>query len=44
MGLISIPYAYWPYLMIAMDFVMGGPSAAASAVRSSESAIVKYYG
>jgi Derlin-2/3 len=31
-GLITIPVAYYPYLMVGMDLVMGGPAAAASGV------------
>jgi len=31
-GLITIPVIYYPYLMVAMDFVMGGPGAAAAGV------------
>jgi Derlin-2/3 len=32
MGLISIPYAYFPYVLAAFDLIMGGPAAAAQAV------------
>ncbi|KIM78212.1 hypothetical protein PILCRDRAFT_824690 [Piloderma croceum F 1598] len=31
-GLITIPVAYYPYLMVGMDLVMGGPTTAASGV------------
>lgn len=31
MGLITIPVSYTPYMMIAMDLLMGGPRAAAQA-------------
>ena len=31
-GLITIPVAYYPYLMVGMDLVMGGPAGAASGV------------
>ncbi|KII91311.1 hypothetical protein PLICRDRAFT_38050 [Plicaturopsis crispa FD-325 SS-3] len=32
MGLINVPVVYMPYVFVAMDLVMGGPSAAAGAV------------
>jgi Derlin-2/3 len=32
MGLITIPIVYYPYALIALDLVMGGPQAAAQAV------------
>lgn len=32
MGLVSIPIAYWPYVMVGMDLLTGGPRAAAEAV------------
>jgi Derlin-2/3 len=31
-GLITLPVVYYPYLMVGMDLVMGGPAAAASGV------------
>jgi Derlin-2/3 len=31
-GLLNIPVAYFPYALIALDALMGGPSAAAQAV------------
>ena len=31
-GLITIPVAYYPYLMVGMDLLMGGPTAAAIGV------------
>ena len=31
-GLITLPVKYLPYLFIAMDFLMGGPSAAAVSI------------
>jgi len=31
-GLITIPVVYYPYLMVGMDLVMGGPAAAATGV------------
>ncbi|PFH45788.1 hypothetical protein AMATHDRAFT_71091 [Amanita thiersii Skay4041] len=32
MGLVTLPVKYLPYIMIALDFLMGGPAAAAQAV------------
>lgn len=32
MGLLTFPVIYYPYALIAMDLVMGGPSAAASSL------------
>jgi Derlin-2/3 len=32
MGLVSIPYAYFPYVLAGMDLIMAGPKAAAQAV------------
>lgn len=32
MGLISIPYMFFPYVLAAMDLIMAGPGAAAQAV------------
>jgi Derlin-2/3 len=32
MGLVSIPFSYFPYVMVAMDFALGGTAAAAQAV------------
>ncbi|EIN08950.1 DER1-domain-containing protein [Punctularia strigosozonata HHB-11173 SS5] len=44
MGLITVPYAYWPYIMIGMDFAMGGPAAAASAVSGAIVGHMWWYG
>ena len=32
MGLLTLPVKYLPYIMIGMDFLMGGPSAAAQGI------------
>jgi Derlin-2/3 len=32
MGLVTIPVAYFPYVMVALDFLMAGPHRAAEAV------------
>lgn len=32
MGLVSVPLRYWPYALLAMDFLMGGPQAVASSI------------
>lgn len=32
MGLVTLPIKYFPYVMIGMDLLMGGPRAAAEAV------------
>jgi Derlin-2/3 len=31
-GLIQLPVKYWPYALVALDGIMGGPAAAAQAV------------
>lgn len=31
-GLVSIPLQYFPYALIALDLIMGGPQAAASSI------------
>lgn len=32
MGIVSVPIAYWPYVMVGMDLLTGGPRAAAESV------------
>ncbi|KIM42172.1 hypothetical protein M413DRAFT_444636 [Hebeloma cylindrosporum] len=32
MGLLTVPIQYYPYIMIGLDFIMGGPQAAGQAV------------
>ena len=32
MGLITVPVQYFPYILIALDFLIGGPKAAAESV------------
>lgn len=43
-GLITIPLVYFPYALIALDFVMAGPAAAAASVTGAVSGHVWWWG